>query len=102
MANSNHFDLKKLKEEYMIANMELMRIKSKAKQRELKEYIDDLKIEMGWTFLDNRAFKEGLGLFESLSWKKHGEAKCNGMARALTEMGHWQNHCARHPHHQSH
>lgn len=89
MANSNHFDLKKLKEEYVIANMELMRIKSKAEQRELKEYIDDLKIEMGWTLLDNRAFKEGLGLFESLSWKKHEEVKCNGMAMALTEMGHY-------------
>ena len=39
MANSNHFDLKKLKEEYMIANMELMRVKTKAKQQELEEYI---------------------------------------------------------------
>ena len=53
----------------------------------MKEYIDDLKIEMGWTFLDNGEYKEGLGVIQIALMEKHGEVKCNGMARALTEMG---------------
>lgn len=86
-AVSNFTELKELKEEYRIATRELSRVKSNAKRRELKEYVDDLKMKLGWTLLDHGKFEQGLALYETLSWRTHGEMKCNGMARALTEMG---------------
>ena len=87
--NSDHAELKSLKEEYLNARRELSRVKSNARQRELKEHIDGLKIELGWTLLDHGKYEQGLGLFESLSWRDYGEVKCNGMVRALTEMGYY-------------
>ena len=84
---SKYVELKELKEEYINAKKKLKRVKSNARRRELKEHIDDLKIELGWTLLDHGKYEQGLALFESLSWRAHGQMKCNGMARALTEMG---------------
>ena len=86
-AVSNFSELKELKEEYRIAKRELSRVKSNAKQRELKESIDHLKMKLGWALLDHGKFEQGLALFKTLSWRTHGQMKCNGMARALTEMG---------------
>ena len=65
--NSDLTELKELKEEYRIAKRELSRVKSNAKRRELKEYIDDLKMKLGWTLLDHGKYEQGLALFESLS-----------------------------------
>jgi tetratricopeptide (TPR) repeat protein len=86
-ADSNFTELKELKEEYRIAKRELNRVKSNAKRRELKEYVDDLKVKLGWTLLDHGKFEQGLALYQTLSWRTHGEMKCNGTARALTQMG---------------
>ena len=85
--NSNLTELKELKEEYRIARRELRWVKSNAKRRELKEYVDDLKMKLGWTLLDHGKYEQGLALYQTLSWRTHGMMKCNGMARALTEMG---------------
>ncbi len=87
--NSEQAELKALKEEYLIATRKLSRVKSKAKRRELKEYVGDLKINLGWTLLDYGKYEQGLVLFESLSWRDYGETKCNGTARALIEMKHY-------------
>jgi tetratricopeptide (TPR) repeat protein len=86
---SDYAEIKTLKEKYLIAKKELCRVKSGTRRKELKEYIDDLKIQLGWTLLDCGKCEQGLALFESLSWSQYGETKCNGMARALTEMGHY-------------
>jgi tetratricopeptide (TPR) repeat protein len=87
--NSEQAELKTLKEEYLVATRKLSRVKSKAKRRELKEHVDDLKITLGWTLLDHGKYEQGLVLFESLSWRDYGETKYNGIARALIEMKHY-------------
>ncbi len=87
--NSEQAELKILKEEYLAATRKLSRVKSKVERRELKEHVDDLKINLSWTLFDYGKFEEGLVLFESLSWKDYGETKYNGMARALIEMKHY-------------
>ena len=85
--NGDHAELKTLKEEYLNARRALSRVKSGTRRRERTEYINDLKIELGWNLLDYGKYEQGFALFESLSWRGYGEVKCNGMARALTEMG---------------
>ncbi|MGD0916786.1 MAG: tetratricopeptide repeat protein [Thermodesulfobacteriota bacterium] len=87
--NNDHGELKTLKEQYLMARKALSRVKSGTRQRELKEYFNDLKIELGWALLDHGKYEQGFALFESLSWRGDGEMKCNGMARALTEMGYY-------------
>ena len=87
--NSKQTELKTLKEEYLMAARRLSRVKSEAKRRELKEHVDDLKINLGWTLLDHAEYEQGLALFELLSWRDYGETKCNGIARALVEMKHY-------------
>jgi tetratricopeptide (TPR) repeat protein len=88
-AFSSFAELKALKEEYRIATRALSRVKSGTRRRELTECINDLKIELGWTLLDHGKYEQGFALFESLSWRNYGEVKCNGMVRALTEMGYY-------------
>jgi tetratricopeptide (TPR) repeat protein len=71
------------------AKMDLEDTKSPRKRRDLQEEIDDLKIDLGWTLFDCKEHEKGLALVSSVSWKTHGEMKCNAMARALTEMEHY-------------
>ena len=85
-AISNYDEIKALKKKYLTAKRELKQVRSRTKRRELKGYIDDLKIELGWTLLDCKEYERGLALYSSVPWRTHGEMKCNGMARALTEM----------------
>lgn len=80
---------KELVEKFVMAHKDLKKIKSRTTRRELQEYIDDLKMDLGWTLMDCREYERGLAFYNSLSWKTHGEMKYNGMARALTEMGHY-------------
>jgi len=87
--NGEQTELKTLKEEYLMAARKLSRVKSEAKRRELKEHVDDLKINLGWTLLDHAEYEQGLALFESLSWRDYGETKFNGISRALVEMKHY-------------
>jgi len=37
--------------------------------------------------LDRQEYEKRLALYEPLTWSTHGEAKCNGMSRALIETG---------------
>jgi tetratricopeptide (TPR) repeat protein len=87
--NNEQTELGTLKEGYLIAIRKLSRVKSKAKRRELKEHVDNLKIKLGWTLLDYGKYEQGLVLFESLSWGGYGETKYSGIARALIEMKHY-------------
>jgi tetratricopeptide (TPR) repeat protein len=80
-------EVKTLKRELLILQKDLKLTKSRDRRRELRKYIDDLRIEMAWALMDRGDYEQALLLYKSLSWGTCGEMKCNGMARALTEMG---------------
>ncbi len=61
--------------------------KSEAKRKAMRRRINELKIDLGWKLMDRREYEKGLLLYRSLPWGTYGEIKCNGIARALTEMG---------------
>ena len=61
--------------------------RSEAKRKALMRRINELKIDLGWKLMDQREYEKGLLLYRSLPWGTYGEIKCNGIARALTEMG---------------
>ena len=61
--------------------------KSEAKRKALRRKMNELKIDLGWMLMDRREYGKGLLLYRSLPWGTYGEIKCNGIARALTEMG---------------
>jgi tetratricopeptide (TPR) repeat protein len=71
------------------AKMDLEKTKSSRKRRHLQRHVDSLKVDLGWALLDCKEYEKGLALISTVSWTTHGEMKCNGMARALTEMGHY-------------
>jgi tetratricopeptide (TPR) repeat protein len=79
--------LRTIKDKLQLSEKNYTRAKSSAKRKYLKEYIDDLKMDLAWALLDCGEYEKGLFLYGSLSWEIYGEMKCNGMARALTEMG---------------
>jgi tetratricopeptide (TPR) repeat protein len=79
-------DVVELNREYLTLGRELKETRSRSRRRELKEHLDGLKIELGWALIDCGKPEEGLVLYRQLSWTTHGEIKCNGMARALTDM----------------
>ena len=83
---SNYKEFRDLNKKYLKIQRKLEKTRSSIAQRELKEYLDDLKEEMGWRLLDLGEYEKGLALYISLPWKTHGEAKYNGMVRALLEM----------------
>ena len=87
--NNEQTELKTLKKEYLTATRKLSRGKSKAKRKELREHLDELKIDLGWALLEHGKYEQGLALFESLSSRGYGETKYNGMARGLIEMRHY-------------
>lgn len=83
------FGLILLKGELLRAQRKLKQCDKKIGRQELKEYISDLKNDLGWMLLDSGEFEKGLAIFKSLMWSSHGEAKLNGMIRALVEMGYY-------------
>jgi len=86
LAVSNYQELQKLNRRYLNVQSKLEKARSGITQRTLKEYLDDLKEEMGWRFLDLGEYEKGLALYKSLPWETRGEAKFNGMVRAFVEM----------------
>jgi len=79
---------RELAQELFRARLDLEQTKSARKRRRLQEHIDGLKVDLAWALLDCKEHEQGLALLTSVSWATHGEMKCNGMARALTEMEH--------------
>jgi tetratricopeptide (TPR) repeat protein len=79
---------KELTRRVFTAQHNLMQTRNRKKRQELKEYIDSLNMDLGYAFLDLREYERALALFSTLSYTTHGEMKFNGMAWALTEMGH--------------
>ncbi len=89
LSTSTEEKKRELAQELFMAKKNLGKTKSARKRRHLQEYIDGLKMDLGWTLLDCKEFEKGLAILSSVSWTTHGEMKCNGMALALTEMGHY-------------
>jgi tetratricopeptide (TPR) repeat protein len=83
---SKNNELEVLREKYSILQRKLERVKTGSRRQNLKEDLDDLKMELGWVLIDCGRYEEGLAFYHSIPWKTNGEEKCNGMARALTGM----------------
>lgn len=89
MATNNYQILKSLERKLQLAQRDLKLTENKASQKYLKEYIENLMIDLGWTYFDCGEYEKGLVLYHPLSWKTHGEIKCTGLAWTLTEMKHY-------------
>ncbi len=76
---NKYTELQELNRKYFKIQRKLEKTRSRIAQLELKEYLDDLKEEMGWRLFDLGEYEKGLALYKPLPWKTHGEAKYNGM-----------------------
>lgn len=79
-------EIKRLRARLYKAKKELLPTKENNSRNMAQGYIDDLRSQIAWFFLDVGEYKKGLALYQTLLWRTHGEEKYNGMARALIEM----------------
>ncbi len=84
---SNYDRLKAIQRKFLSAEKEYQQAGSEREKKKLKKSINHLKMDLAWALLDCGEYEKGLALCNSIPWRSHGEMKCNGMARALTEMG---------------
>lgn len=75
-----------LMKKYVDTQRKIEEAKTERRKQQLRIQLDDLRVDLGWTLMDCGKYREGLALYSLLSWTTHGEIKCNGMARAFTEM----------------
>jgi len=81
--------LKELQGKYLCARKQLQQARSKRQKRKLKEYIEEIKMDLGWTLIDCGEHEKGFTLYISVCGKQYRERKYNGTGRALTEMKHY-------------
>jgi len=86
---SDHDKLEALQRKFLSVQKQYLQTGSERERKRLKKSMNDLKMDSAWTLLDCGEYEKGLVLYNSLPWRTHGEMKCNGIARALTEMGHY-------------
>jgi tetratricopeptide (TPR) repeat protein len=86
---SNELECRDLEEEILNVRTELARETKRNQRKELINDISDLRSELAWTLMDLRRYEKALFIFGEIPWQRHEEEKCTGMARALTEMGHY-------------
>jgi len=86
---SNYDKLKALQGKFLSAQREYQQTGKEKEKRRLKKSINHLKMDLAWALLDCGEYEKGLVLYNSLPRGAYGEMKYNGMARALTEMGHY-------------
>jgi tetratricopeptide (TPR) repeat protein len=89
MNNSAEEEKKELTRKVITAQHDLRQTRNRRKRQKIKEYIDHLNMNLGYTFLELREYGKAMAVFSTLSYTTHGEMKFNGMAWALTEMGHY-------------
>ena len=89
MSTSTEEETKELTRKVVRAQHDLRQIRNRKKRQELKGYIDHLNMDLGYTFLELREYEKAFALLSTVSYATHGEMKFNGMAWALTEMGHY-------------
>lgn len=88
-ASRESLEILALEKEYLNTTKQLRRAKGYLQRRNLQEHMDELKLKLGWAYMDSGEYEKGISLYHSLSWRVHGEMKCHGIARALTEMRHY-------------
>ena len=86
---SNYVKLEALQRKFLAAQKEYQQTGSEGEKRRLKKSINHLKMDLAWALLDCGEYEKGLVLYNSLPRGSYEEMKYNGMARALTEMGHY-------------
>jgi tetratricopeptide (TPR) repeat protein len=79
--------LKDLRSELFKVSRELRGTNDKTTRKELEPRVNDLKIELGWQLMDRGDYENGLALYASLPLRGYEKVKCNGMSRALVELG---------------
>lgn len=84
--NGIHRKIKKLKKKISKTQKQAKIVKGKIADRGLADHLTNLKNSLAWLYLDLGEYDAGLALYRELPWQTHGEAKYNGMARALIEM----------------
>ncbi len=83
-------ELKRLEEKLQRLVYRLRTQKSKTKRKALRREINELKVDLGWMLMDYGDYERGFLLYRSLPWSTYGEMKYNGLARALTELGFYE------------
>ena len=81
-------EIKELTKELHRVQKELGREKNRTIKRKHEQKIGDLKWLIAWSLIDCREFQKGLAVYDSLSWRTHGEVKYIGIGRALLEIDH--------------
>lgn len=84
--DSRHADIykeiKRLRARLYRAQKGLCENTSSKSSRQFKDYIGDLNSQIAWLLLDAGEYEKGLAVYQTLSWRTHGEEKYNGMSRA--------------------
>ncbi len=83
----DYLEVKILEDELHRLERKLNSQKDVSRRKVLRNRIYEVKADLGWVLMDQREYREALKLYRSLPWGSFGEVKCNGLARALTEMG---------------
>lgn len=83
----DYLEVKMLEDELHHLEKKLSLKKNASRRKALWNRINEIKAELGWVLMDHRDYEQALKLYQSLPWESFGEVKCNGIARALTEMG---------------
>jgi tetratricopeptide (TPR) repeat protein len=79
-------DIDNLKKRVKYVRRKLRQEKSESTRKDIIHSLSDLNNQLAWSFLDAGEFEKGLSIYQSLSWRTHGEDKYNGISRALIEM----------------
>ncbi len=83
----DYFEVKCLEDELRRLEKRLRSQKDASKRKSLRNRIYEVKADLGWVLMDRREYERALKLYRSLPWGSCGEVKFNGISRALTEMG---------------
>jgi len=75
MNNSAEEEKKQLTRKVVVAQHDLRQTRNRRKRQRIKEHIDELNMNLGYTFLDLREYKKALAVFSMLSYTTHGEMK---------------------------
>lgn len=70
-------EINQLKDDLSEAQWGLKQATTEFEKEDLREYINYLKMELGWRLIDYGDYEGGLILYQSLPAKTHGEYKAN-------------------------
>jgi tetratricopeptide (TPR) repeat protein len=82
-------EIEELTKELHRVQKELGHEKNRTIKRKHEQKIGNLKWLIAWSLIDCREFQKGLAIYDSLSWRTHGEEKYIGIGRALVDMEHY-------------